>query len=215
MAVAIITRMTYRAILFDLLTALLDSDSLWTEIAGDAETARQWRKRYLDLTYGAGIYQPYEVLVAQAAKETGLPADAADRLAARYGELKPWPGVHETLTALRNAGLRLGVVTNCSEQLGQIAADAVGVPFNAVVTAEAAGVYKPEPAAYEAGISALGTPRAQTLFVAGSAYDLVGTARVGLDTFWHDRLGMPPPEGAHQPVARAERIEPLLDLVGV
>lgn len=207
--------MPYRAVLFDLLTALLDSWTLWSEVAGDAELARRWRKRYLDVTYGTGRYRPYEALVAEAAADTGLPADAAERLAAGYGGLAPWPGVTGTLRTLQDAGLRLGVVTNCSERLGQIAAGCVGVAFDAVVTAERVGVYKPEPAAYEAGIAALGVPKPEVLFVAGSAYDLVGTAQVGLDTFWHDRAGMIPPEGTPPPLARSETIEPLLDVLGI
>lgn len=123
----------YRAVVFDLLTALLDSGTLWTEVAGDAESARRWRKRYLDLTYGAGTYQPYETLVAQAAAESGLGAGVANRLVERYGELQPWPGVRETLAALRDAGIPLGVVTNCSERLGRIAANAIGVQFDVAV----------------------------------------------------------------------------------
>ena len=209
------TALGYRAVLFDLLTALLDSLALWTEVAGDAEAAHRWRKRYLALTYATGRYRPYEALVAEAACEAGLAPDVAGRLVERYGALQPWPGVRDTLAALRGAGVALGVVTNCSERLGRIAADAVGVPFDAVITAEAAGAYKPEPAPYEAGIAALGAPRPATLFVAGSAYDLVGTARVGLDTFWHDRAGTGLPRGIQPPSGRSERIEPLLDFVGI
>lgn len=205
----------YRAVLFDLLTALLDSGTLWAQVAGDADVARRWRRRYLDLTYGAGPYQPYEALVARAAAESGLDPGAAERLVARYAELRPWPGVASTLGALREADIALGAVTNCSEHAGRIAAEAVGVPFDAVVTAEAAGFYKPEPAAYEAGLAALGAPRSATLFVAGSPHDLVGTALVGLDTFWHDRAGIELPAGVAPPLARAPRIEPVLDLVGL
>lgn len=207
--------MAYRAVLFDLLTALLDSWAVWTEVAGDAELGRRWRKRYLDVTYGTGAYVPYEALVAEAARDVGLPDDAADRLAERYGTLAPWPGVTDTLNVVKGAGLRLGVVTNCSERLGRLAAANLGVAFDAVVTAETVGVYKPEPAAYEAGIAALGAAKEETLFVAGSAYDLVGTARVGLDTFWHDRAGMTPPDGTRPPLMRAETIEPLLGFLGI
>ena len=36
----------------------------------------------------------------------------------------------------------------------------------------------------------------ETLFVAGSGYDLFGTFRVGLDTYWHNRAGLRAPAGA-------------------
>jgi hypothetical protein len=48
----------YDAVLFDLLTALLDSWALWTEVAGDPRAARRWRERYLALTFTTGRYVP-------------------------------------------------------------------------------------------------------------------------------------------------------------
>jgi 2-haloacid dehalogenase len=63
-----------KVVIFDLLTALLDSWRLWDVTAGSAILGRRWRARYLALTYGSGAYRPYEELVAEAALEAGLPA---------------------------------------------------------------------------------------------------------------------------------------------
>ena len=203
----------YDAVLFDLLTALLDSWSLWNDVAGDAERGRRWRSEYLNITYRTGAYRPYETLVAEAAVNVGLNADLARQLAARYGDLRPWPGVVGTLAALRAAGIRLGVVTNCSERLGRIAAGNVGVELDAIVTAETAGFYKPHERPYRMGISALGAEQGRCLFVAGSAFDLVGTAKVGLPTFWHDRVGTNLPPDTPPTLVRSRTIEPLIKLV--
>ena len=62
----------YDAVLFDLLSALLDSWTLWTEVAGDPRVARRWREQYLALTFSTGRYVPYESLVARAAEMRGL-----------------------------------------------------------------------------------------------------------------------------------------------
>ncbi|HVH78740.1 MAG TPA: HAD family hydrolase, partial [Stellaceae bacterium] len=129
----------YDAVLFDLLTALLDSWSLWNAVAGSDEAGLRWRRAYLARTYATGAYRPYETLVAEAAGEVGLDPRLADDLAARYAELQPWPGVAEELQQLKAAGIRLGVATNCSEALGRIAAARLSVAFDAVVTAERAG----------------------------------------------------------------------------
>ena len=64
----------YDAVLFDLLTALLDSWSLWNAVAGSEQAGRRWRTAYLAITYRAGRYQPYEELVATAAESVGLSA---------------------------------------------------------------------------------------------------------------------------------------------
>jgi 2-haloacid dehalogenase len=191
----------YDAVLFDLLTALLDSWSLWNSVAGKAENGGRWRAAYLRVTYQTGAYRPYEDLVAEAAEAAGLDRGLAAQLDARYATLKPWPDVVPVLTQLAESGLRLGIVTNCSRRLGMIAADQIGVPFAAVITAEEAGFYKPDPRPYRLALDRLGVPPARCLFVAGSAYDLVGTAKVGLPTFWHDRIGMTPPPEAPSPLA--------------
>ncbi len=203
----------YDAVLFDLLTALLDSWSLWNSVAGSAEAGGRWRSEYLRLTYATGAYRPYEDLVAEAAVAVGLSRDLAQSLGERYGELRPWPGVTATLKAVAALGIPLGVVTNCSERLGQVAASCVGVDFTVVVTAERAGFYKPDPRAYRCGLQALNVEAERCLFVAGSAYDLIGTAPLGLPTFWHDHVGMTPPPGAPAPLAHERTIETLLQFL--
>src|SRR5581483_1321362 len=89
-----------RAVLFDLLTALIDSWTLWNAAAGSEERGRAWRAEYLRFTYGAGAYVPYEQLVREAARTAGLPERAPDDLVARWGELAPWSGAQAVLDTL-------------------------------------------------------------------------------------------------------------------
>jgi len=206
-------RRCYDAVLFDLLTALLDSLSLWNDVAGDADAGQRWRTEYLRMTYATGRYRPYEQLVSDAAEAVGLPRNLAAKLARRYGDIRPWPEAAEIVGRLRDAGVLLGVVTNCSEALGQIAVARVAVPFQVVVTAERAGHYKPAPTPYRLALDELGVEARHSLFVAGSAYDLIGTARVGLATWWHDRIGMAAPPDAPAPIARHATLTPLLEHV--
>jgi 2-haloacid dehalogenase len=201
-----------KAVLFDLLTALIDSWTLWDAVAGGKADGRRWRAAYLKRTYGEGRYRPYETLVEEAAVEVGLPAALADRLAALYGELKPWPEVAQVLGALGGVA-RLAMVTNCSEALGRVAAARTGITFDVVVTAERAGFYKPHPRPYQLALDELGVPPREALFVAGSAYDLFGAAAVGLPVYWHDRIGMAMPPGAPRPLCREASLGPLLPLV--
>ena len=158
---------TFDAILFDLLTALLDSWTLWNIVAGSPENGRKWRVAYLRRTYETGAYRPYETLVAEAAAEVGLSPTLATQLAARYGELKPWPEVREVLGALRREGVAMAVVTNCSEELAATAVACTGIDFDVAVTAERAGFYKPNPRPYEMALDELGVVPGRCLFVAG------------------------------------------------
>jgi len=192
----------YDAVLFDLLTALLDSWTLWNSVAGSEAAGRRWRAAYLHLTYGCGCYRPYEDLVAQAAQSSGLPHSAATELAARWLELEPWPDAQPALARLSGT-LPLGVVTNCSERLGRAAAELAGVPFDVIVTAEAAGCYKPDPRPYQMALAQLGLPPERVLFVCGSGYDLFGTQRCRLDNYWHNRVGLQAPPGAPPPLVES------------
>jgi 2-haloalkanoic acid dehalogenase type II len=197
-----------KIILFDLLTALIDSWRVWSETAGSEEAGRKWRMAYLKLTYGCGAYRPYETLVKEAAVETGFDADLAEKLEKNWKNLRPWPEAAPVLRALRRE-YRLGVVTNCSNRLGRLAAELVGIPFDVVVTSEQAGFYKPDPRPYQLALEQAGTSAQEAVFVAGSAYDLIGTGKVGIPTFWHNRAGLQAPDGAPPPVAEMKTLTEL------
>ncbi len=199
----------YDAVLFDLLTGLLDSWTLWDWVAGSSQLGLRWRKRYLEISYAIGAYRPYELLVRQAAEQEGLPVACAAQLEARWDELMPWPEANSVLKRLRAYGLRLGVVTNCSEALGRRACECLSGPFETIVTAERAGYYKPHERPYRLALEELGIAAERTLFVAGSMFDLVGTARVGLPAFWHNRIGLTPPFGHPAALMEARTLEAL------
>lgn len=202
-------------VLFDLLTALLDSWTLWNSVAGSEEMGRTWRMAYLKATYGCGSYRPYETLVEEAAVEVGLGRQAAAELEARWGQLQAWPEAKTVLAALK-PHYKLGIVTNCSEKLGRQAADLLGVPFDVVITSEQAGFYKPDPAPYRLALETLDIAAANAVFVAGSAYDMFGTEKVGLPTIWHNRVGLAAPQGAPAPLIMRPTLDTLVaDLASI
>ena len=203
----------FDAVVFDLLTALLDSWTVWNHAAGSNADGLRWRREYLRLTYGCGAYQPYEDLVAKAASTTGLQQAHADALVTHWEELRPWPEVIGVLGALFRRGVPLGVATNCSTAMGHRAAARVGVPLAAVVTSEEAGFYKPRPEPYRVVLDRLGTAPARTLFVAGSPADVPGATAAGMPVFWHNRAGMPFVADQARPFIVANTLHPLLDLV--
>lgn len=201
----------YDAVVFDLLTALIDSWTLWNRAAGSHAIGLAWRRKYLELTYGAGRYRPYETIVREAAVAAGIDPACADRLLASWSALPPWPETSKVLTAL-GSKVPLGVATNCSAHLGRIAAKRTGGDFKAIVTAEECGFYKPRPEPYQAVLKLLGTTPARTLFVAGSAADVPGAKGVGMPVFWHNRMSLKPVD-AQRPDFEAASLEPLLNLV--
>jgi 2-haloacid dehalogenase len=182
-----------RAVCFDLLSALLDSWSVWDGVAaslGRPDLGRPWRQRYLQITSTVGGYRPYLELVAQAALDAGLPDSAVPRLERAWDDLRPWADVGPALSALRMPRV---VATNCSTTLGLRAAACVGIPFSVVVTAEEAGAYKPDPAPYRLVCERLGMAARDVAFVAGSPFDARGALAFGFPVTWVNRLGVPVP----------------------
>jgi 2-haloacid dehalogenase len=201
----------YDAVVFDLLTALIDSWTIWNRAAGSAEDGLRWRREYLALTYAAGPYRPYADIVRQAARQADIKPFCVETLFARWSDLPPWPETPKVLTALAER-VPLGVVTNCSATLGAAAVACTGIRFAAVVTAQSAGFYKPRPEPYRAVLRSLHTAPARTLFVAGSPADVPGAKTVGMPVFWHNRMGLQPVDSA-RPDFVAASLEPLLNLV--
>ena len=109
----------------------------------------------------------------------------------------------------------LGVVTNCSEHFGRAAASRLGVPFEVIVTSERARFYKPDPRPYQLALKELALTPSEVLFVAGSGFDLIGTSRVGLDTYWHNRVGLERPPTAPPPLHEARSLDGLLTLLRI
>lgn len=196
----------YRAICCDLLTALIDSWALWESAAGDPELGSRWRRESLRLVTASGAYRPYEPVVAEAARAVGLPEERGQIVLDGWSRLEPYPDV---APALRSVGLPVVVVTNTSQRLAELAAGKLGVELRAVVSAETAGWYKPDPRAYRAGWVAAGAPAAaECLFIAGSPHDVAGAAAAGHDVFWVNRRCQPL-LGGTAPVRNEQTLEGL------
>ncbi|HKW77805.1 MAG TPA: HAD-IA family hydrolase [Candidatus Limnocylindria bacterium] len=191
--------MAYRAIGFDLLTALLDTWTLWASVAGDRARGMRWHGASQELLRGKA-YRPFADIVRESAASVALSPAQADELLRRWGEFAPWPDVPRALAALD--GRTTFIVTNCSRELGRRAAERAGV-FDLVITAEDAGAYKPDPRPYRAALGALGLDPREVLFVAGSAHDVGGASRVGMDVYWANRGDARLPDDA-----AALRVEP-------
>jgi len=203
----------YRAVTFDLLSALVDSRSLFERVAGDRGVGGRWRDAQLRLATGSGAYRPFEQIVEEAAEEAGVADGLAQRLVARWGDIQPYPDT-SALTHLAAAGLKLLILTNCAQRLAELVAAKLPIRWHAVVSAEAAGAYKPDPRAYAAGAQAAGLPAGEILFVPGRAQDLAGATRAGHPAYWVNRGQQALPSDLH-PLAVEPTLDALPGLVGV
>lgn len=198
----------YDAIGFDLLTALLDTWSVWKAVAGDDDLGMRWHAASQAMLRGRA-YRPFEDVVRDSAREVGVSEERAAEMLRRWGDFQPWPDTPAALERVQ--GMRWFIVTNCSDVLGRRAAARAG-DFELVMTAEVAGAYKPDPRPYRAALGALGLDAHRVLFVAGSAHDVGGASRIGMDVYWANRGGVPAPADAKAIVERRD-LRALADLV--
>jgi 2-haloacid dehalogenase len=136
--------------------------------------------------------------LAQAARDIGLtlaPADA-DLLARRWGELPLFPDVPQGLGALRAAGWKIGVLTNCDDDLfAQTLARNPSLAPDLVITAEQVGSYKPEFGHFVRFEKQTGVARADWVHAANSWFhDIEPAQRQGITRVWvnRDQTGQDP-----------------------
>ena len=158
-----------------------------------------------EATAEAGPYQRYRDVLARCLHEVcgQYGVDPGDGAAAAFGgSVADWPAFPDSAAALRllKTRFRLGVITNCDDDLFAASNARLGVEFAWVVTAQSVGSYKPDLRNFEAAFIALGVPRDRILHVAQSLYhDHVPAKELGLTTVWIDRRRDRPGSGATPP----------------
>ena len=153
----------------------------------------------------AGPYRPYrqvlgEVLTAMLGHFGATPT--RDEIAAFGGSVVDWPAFPDSGAALARLQTRfkLGVITNCDDDLFAASERKLGLSFDWVVTAQQAKRYKPNPRGFELMFERVGLPPRRILHVAQSLFhDHVTAKRLGLSTVWVDRRAGRPGGGATPP----------------
>jgi 2-haloalkanoic acid dehalogenase type II len=125
-----------------------------------------------------------------AAEGLSVPDDAAHALS---GSLPSWPPFPETagaLRELRQAGWRLGVLSNTDPDLLAVSLATIGVEIDLTVAASEIGSYKPAFAHWETFFGRTGADRTRHVHVAASLFhDVQPCAALGLPCVWVNRLG--------------------------
>ena len=118
------------------------------------------------------------------------------------GSVVDWPTFPDSAAALARlqTRYRLGVITNCDDDLFAASNRKLGVTFDWVVTAEQARGYKPRLANFELAFDRIDVPRERILHVAQSLFhDHVPAKSLGMTTVWIDRRHARPGSGATLP----------------
>ena len=186
-------------LLFDVFGTLVDWRSSLVDLAGEV-TGRvdvdwpalvdDWRRAYqpaLDRVIGGASWRDLDALHGETLDDVlarhgvPLPADQRRELVLGWHRLRPWPDTREGLELLR----RRHVTATLSNGHVALLVDllrAGDLRVDAVLSAELAGSYKPDPRVYRRGAQLLGRPPEQAVLVAAHPDDLRGAAAAGLGT---------------------------------
>jgi putative hydrolase of the HAD superfamily len=182
-----------RAVLFDLYDTLLYLDGpavldtrrrLAVRAGVDPDAwATLWHENILDRMLGklGGLEDELRTMLRQ------LGMDPSDALVAELAETEMtgwagavtlYPDAVQTLAALREHGLLLGLISNCSSQAGAVLGR-IGLAerFDSITLSCEVGVMKPEPAIFEHACTSLGVSPAECIFVADGAFTELDAAQ--------------------------------------
>jgi 2-haloacid dehalogenase len=112
-----------------------------------------------------------------------------ERLLDLYLRLVPFPEVPETLAQVRAAGLATAILSNGTPAMLAAAVGAAELNdlFDAVLSVEEVGAFKPDPRVYQLAVDRLGTPAASIAFVSSNGWDAHAASAFGMQVVWCNR----------------------------
>jgi putative hydrolase of the HAD superfamily len=165
---------------------------VWQELACSADPGRD---RFRSHPEGArGFWQRFLERLAEHLEAPVPSRFAAAELFHRFGTPEAWevyPEVREVLTALREQGLRLAVISNWDERLPLLLKRLGLTPlFDAVVTSSEMGVEKPDRRIFAETVKRLEVEPSEALHVGDSPLeDVEGAIAAGMEAVRLDRSG--------------------------
>ncbi len=183
-----------------------------------------WRQKQLEYTWLRslmGRYQDFWLVTGQALRfalrRLGITAGESqiEALMSAYLTLSPFPEVPAALRALR--GRPLAVLSNGSPRMleSAVRSSGLGAAFDHVLSVDTVGVYKPSPLVYDLAVRALNLPAGEVLFVSSIAWDVAGAGAYGFRTCWCNRANAPADELDVTPDYEVDRLDAILDKVGI
>lgn len=160
-----------------------------------------WRAKQLQYTWLRtlqGEYQPFRAVTRDALRHAMAAAgidDAAlaETLLAAYDTLPAFPDAGPALESLRSRGLPLGILSNGDPDMLASAAAGAGLDgmFDAVLSAQAVGVFKTDARVYQLAVDHFGATPGEIAFASANCWDAHAAAHFGFRAFWINRAGLP------------------------
>jgi 2-haloacid dehalogenase len=212
--------------LFDAYGTLFDVHSVTTELEAlypgkSAALSQSWRAKQLEMTWQRTLmnrYADFATVTAEALRyacalhHCEYSQDANVRLLGAYERLALFADVYSALTGLRARGAHLGILSNGSPAMLSAVVHHNGVEdlFDAVLSVDSLGQYKPAPAVYAMAMNVFRVEKSAIRFVSANGWDAAGAKAFGFAVDWLNRGGLPGETTGLPPDREITRLSDLL-----
>jgi 2-haloacid dehalogenase len=140
-----------------------------------------------------------------------------DRLMTMYLTLDPFPEVSDVLKRLKAAGIQTAILSNGSPAMldAVVKGAKLDMLFDAVLSVEEVGVYKPHPKVYQLAVDRLGIPAAAIAFQSSNAWDAYAASAFGMKVVWCNRYRQRPERLPGSPDREVRSLAELPALLGL
>jgi 2-haloacid dehalogenase len=188
------------------------------------EFTTAWRIKQFDscfLRSITGDYQDFSQITADSLDYTAaqmhlqLTPETRTRLLSAFLNLTPWPDVIPALRQLKAAGVRIIALSNLTPAQLRANADHAGLTnlFDDFVATDVNRSFKPEPRAYELGMTTLHLEKDEICFAAFGGWDAYGAKRFGYTTVWVNRFNLPEEKLGTSPDLTTTNLDGLVNFI--
>ena len=162
-----------------------------------AQVSQLWRTKQLEATWQRslmGRYVPFSTVTREAleyacdALKLALQRDHESELMGEYLKLATFPDVADAL--MKKPAPHTGILSNGSPDMLEPLVKHSGLKFDAVLSVDAAKIFKPAPQAYQIALDRFGVPKERIGFVSSNFWDAAGAKSFGFNVYWINRAGV-------------------------
>jgi 2-haloacid dehalogenase len=178
-----------------------------------------WRNKQLEYTWQRSLMGRYAdfnrvtedgLRYACGALALRYSQSALDTLMEAYRHLEPFPDAIAALSALKGRA-KLAILSNGTPAMLQavIANSGLKTTFDAALSVDPAGIFKPAPRVYQLAVDHLDMPKDKIGFVSSNGWDAAGAKAFGFQVFWVNRAALPVEELDAMPDAVLKSLDDL------
>jgi len=187
------------------------------------ELSKLWRTKQLEYSWVRSLMRRHADFwsCTTAALDFAIASLSLDDVAPRqalldtYLQLDAYPEVPVMLASLRQTGLHTAILSNGTPAMLQGATRSAGLQdqFDACLSIEDCGTYKPDPSVYRLVVDRFSVKPAEVSFQSSNAWDVAGARSFGFGVVWVNRTKQPDEYGLRGSVAEVESLSSLPDLL--